>query len=619
MADSPITDDVGVLSYEVTSEGQKIKDAYQVKSIRVVKDINKIPTATLILFDGNPSDQKFTISDSEDLIPGKEVEIKAGYKSTTESIFKGVVVKHGISISDHGAPQLELEIKDKAIKMTVGRKNAYYKEKKDSDIISSLISGAGLTADSEATTVEHPMLVQHYSSDWDFMMTRADINGKIVIVDDGKVTVAKPKASESAVLTVTYGTDLLSFNGEMNAKTQLSNTTSTAWDMSNQAIVQNTGANPSVNSQGNITSAKLADVLSVSDYGLQSTGGIDSDSLKVWSDAQLLKSWMNKITGTASFQGSAKAIPGCIIEFKGVGDRFNGSAFISGVEHNITDGDWVTKVKMGLSDEWYSETPDIIAPITSGLVPGINGLMIGKVKQLDSDPDNEFRILVTIPMMQDDSNGVWARLSNFYATDSAGIFFVPEVGDEVIIGFLNNDPRFPIVLGSLYSSKLKPGKDAEGNDYELTADNYTKAILTKAQNRIEFNDEDKVITITTPGKNQVLFNDKEKSVTLQDENENKVLLTKDGISIEDRNSNKIVMSSSGIEINSSKDLKLVASQNINVSATSNVDIKATQNVSVSGLEISNSANTSFTAKGNASAEISASGTTTVKGAMVMIN
>ena len=594
MADSPITDDVGVLSYEVTSEGQKIKDAYQVKSIRVVKDINKIPTATLILFDGNPSDQKFTISDSEDLIPGKEVEIKAGYKSTTESIFKGIVVKHGISISDHGAPQLELEIKDKAIKMTVGRKNAYYKEKKDSDIISSLISGAGLTADSEATTVEHPMLVQHYSSDWDFMMTRADINGKIVIVDDGKVTVAKPKASESAVLTVTYGTDLLSFNGEMNAKTQLSNTTSTAWDMSNQAIVQNTGANPSVNSQGNITSSKLADVLSISDYGLQSTGGIDSDSLKVWSDAQLLKSWMNKITGTASFQGSAKAIPGCIIEFKGVGDRFNGSAFISGVEHNITDGDWVTKVKMGLSDEWYSETPDIVAPITSGLVPGINGLMIGKVKQLDSDPDNEFRILVTIPMMQDDSNGVWARLSNFYATDSAGIFFVPEVGDEVILGFMNDDPRFPIILGSVYSSKLAP---AETPDEENTI----KSILTKSKLLLKFDDEKKRITVATPAGNTMMFNDDESNITITDQNDN-----------------KIEMNSSGISMDSPGSITIKATQEVSIQAAT-VSIKGDQSVDASGGSMSISGEMSTSIKGGAECSVASDGNLTAKGLMVMIN
>ena len=619
MADSPVAENGDVVTFEITSEGSKIKDYYEVQSIRIKNYVNKVPSATIVFFDGNPASQKFEISDASDFEPGKEIEIKLGYDSTNVSVFKGVVVNHGLSIHDEQAPCLEIEIKDKAQKMTIGRKNAYFKEKKDSDVISSLISDAGLTADVSATEVEHPMLVQHYASDWDFMMSRAEINGQVVSVKDGKVTVGAPNTSDSASLTVTYGVDLLKFDVDMHATTQLSAAKGTAWDMKNQALVDNTGANPSVNSQGNITSSTLADVFSVSDFGLQSAGAVASDALKSWADAQLLKSWMNKITGTASFQGSSKALPNSIIEFQGVGERFNGDAYISGVEHLVGQGDWVTNVRIGLPATWYADRPDIEAPNASGLLPGVQGLTIGKVKQLDEDPDSEFRILVSLPLMQDDDNGVWARLSNFYATSGAGTFFIPEKDDEVIVGFLNGDPRFPIILGSLYSSKNKPGKDVDGNDYSLTADNYTKAFLTKAQNKIEFNDEDKIITVTTPSENKVVLDDKDKSVTVQDQNENKITLNSDGISLEDKSGNKITMDSSGIEINSASDIKLVASQNVNISATSNIDVAATQNVSVSGLEISNSADTSFTASGNASAELSASGQTTVKGAMVMIN
>ena len=50
--------DVGVLSFEVTSEGSKLKDTFFVKSIKVIKDVNKIPTAILVLYDGDPADQK---------------------------------------------------------------------------------------------------------------------------------------------------------------------------------------------------------------------------------------------------------------------------------------------------------------------------------------------------------------------------------------------------------------------------------------------------------------------------------------------------------------------------------------------------------------------------------
>ena len=247
-----------------------------------------------------------------------------------------------------------------------------------------------------------------------------------------------------------------------------------------------------------------------------------------------------------------------------------------------------------------------------GLVGGYNGLMIGKVKQLDQDPDNQYRIMVTLPLMQDDSTGIWARLSTFYATNTAGNFFIPEIGDEVVIGFLNGDPRYPIVLGAMYSS-------SNTAPYDLTADNYTKAFVTKALNKIEFDDEKKVITVTTPGGNEAIMDDDQKSVTIQDQNSNSVVLNEDGITLKDKSGNKIVMSSSGIEINSASDVKIVASQNVNASATSNIELSATQNVSISGLEISNSANTSFKATGNASAEVSASGNTTIKGAMVMIN
>ena len=79
------------------------------------------------------------------------------------------------------------------------------------------------------------------------------------------------------------------------------------------------------------------------------------------------------------------------------------------------------------------------------------------------------------------------------------------------------------------------------------------------------------------------------------------------------------MDSSGITMKTPKDINLKADGNINLTATSNLAMKATADVTLDGLSITHNAKTSFTAKGNASAELSASGQTTVKGAMVMIN
>ena len=70
-----------------------------------------------------------------------------------------------------------------------------------------MISPSGASADVKATNTKHDMMVQFQCTDWDFMLTRAEANGQIVMVDDGKVTV-QPPTKTSAVLTITYGKDL---------------------------------------------------------------------------------------------------------------------------------------------------------------------------------------------------------------------------------------------------------------------------------------------------------------------------------------------------------------------------------------------------------------------------
>ena len=72
-------------------------------------------------------------------------------------------------------------------------------------------------------------------------------------------------------------------------------------------------------------------------------------------------------------------------------------------------------------------------------------------------------------------------------------------------------------------------------------------------------------------------------------------------------------------MNSPKDIILKATGKVNISGTAGIILKSDSDVKIDGLNIVNNAQVGFTAKGNATAEISASGQTTVKGSMVMIN
>jgi len=596
MADSPGLNRGKLVTFTIKSEGNKIDGTYRVESIKVQKEINKIPTAKIVLFDGSMPEKDFPISNKNDFKPGAAITIDVGYENKEETIYQGIIVKHGIKIRNDGRSRLILECKDKAVKMTVGRKNGNFVNKKDSEIITSVIgSNSGLSSDVKSTNVQHKEIVQYYSTDWDFVLSRAEVNGFITIIDNAKLSVKPPETSSSEVLKITYGEELIEFNAEMDARSQLSAVKVTSWDPKTQKIKQKEGSAPSLNSQGNLTTKTLADVAGLKEYTLQSTIPMEDASMKSWADAQMLKSGLARIIGQMKFQGNAKAKPGSIVEVEGVGDRFKGKVYLTSVTHTIIDGDWISEAGFGLKPNWFSENRDIVAPPASGLLPGIEGLQIGVVTKLDEDPEAENKIQVKIPVLHAETEGVWARLTKFYASNGIGSFFIPEIGDEVVLGYLNNDPRHPIIVGSVYSSKNKP-------PYNLTKENYIKALVTKTKMKVEFDEEKKIITIVTPGKNSIVISDDKKSITL-----------------EDQNKNKIEMSPDGIKLDSPKDIKINAKGQISINAMKEINVTSKMDVKVSGLNVNNEAKVGFTAKGNATAELSASGQTTVKGAIVMIN
>ncbi len=596
MANSPLADSDGVVSITILCDGTALATTTEIVSIDIQFNINRISTATLVLNDGDMPNATFPLSETETFKPGAAVVIQLGYDQQVTTVFSGVIIKHSIKISGDNNARLIIECKDKALAMTVGRKNANYIDKKDSDIITALIGTyAGLTADVTATTTTHKELVQFYCSDWDFMIARAEANGMLVNLDAGTVSVKAPAVSGSPVLSLTYGIDIIDFSADLDARHQFQKVSGNAWDLATLALQQSEAASATLNEQGNITSATLASVLGLSEFRLHSAVPLESEFLTSWAKAQQVKSGLARIRGHVSFQGSALAKPGTLIELAGVGARFNGNIFVSGVNHSVIDGNWITRVEFGMSPNWFTESTEVIAPPASGITAGISGLHIGVVKKLDADPESQHRVQVSIPELSATTDGFWARLANFYSSNSFGAFFIPEIGDEVVLGFFNDDPSHPVILGSLYSSKNVP-------PYSLAAENNTKAIVTRTKMKMEFDEDKKIITIITPGANKIVISDDGKSILLQDQN-----------------SNKVTLDSAGITLDSPKDITLTAKGKIVMTATQNIEATAQMDIKQTGLNITSTANVGFTAKGSATAEVSAAGTTTIKGAMVMIN
>ena len=588
----------GMVSFSIKVNGAVISDLYRVSSIHVEKAINRISSAKITFLDGEAETGKFEASSSKTFVPGNKISIEAGYDTENKVIFKGIVTGQSIQINKWIGSAMIVECRDEAVKMIVGRKNASYYKKKDSQIISSIISKySGLTSKVTATTTVWPEQVQCDATDWDFILSRAEVNGLIVTTIDNKVSVVKPDADKKPIYTILFGNNMLELNTDLNCIYQLGKSEASSWDFKTQKIINNK-TDATATKPGNLSTKKLSEVVGLTSYDLQTSATLAKPELKNWSSAQIIKSEYAKILGEVKFQGSELVNPAKYLTLQGVGDRFNGDYLVSKVVHDISDGNWVTTAGLGLPMTWFTEEPDVMPPPASGLLPGARGLMNGTVKKMDKDPDNQFRILVNIPLFDAKGEGIWARLSNFYSTNGAGAFFLPEVGDEVVLGFMNEDPRFPVILGSLYSTKNKPFKGLTPK-----AKNPKKAIVSKSGIYIEFDDENKVFTVTTPGKNKVVLDDKAKKVT-----------------VEDQNKNSIVMSSSGITMKSSKTINIEAGQKLNLKGNTGVTISSSGgDVNVKGLNINEKASVKFSAQGSAAAEVKGGAQLTLKAAMIMIN
>lgn len=583
---TPATPDL--CTAQLLVDGVEVPGTIHIASMAVVRELNRIPSATLHVEDGNPASGTFAVGNADYFVPGKKVEIRLGYRAQHDPVFKGIVVKYSVKIRKSGS-FLIVECRDEAVKMTAGRKSHYYADQKDSDILEELIGRYNLKAEVTATGAPLPEVVQYDATDWDFALCRAEANGLLVMVEDGTVRMAPPDPDQTPVVAVTYGTTLLEFDAEVDARLQSAGIRAHSWSAADQELVEAEAAEPTVNSPGNLTSAALAEVLGSEPRELRHGGHLAAPELQTWADSRLLRERLAKVRGRVRFQGFAGVLPGKLLEMAGVGERLQGQVLVAGVRHQFAGGNWETDVQFGLSPEPFAETFNLRPLPAAGLLPAVSGLHTGIVTRLGGDPEGEDRIKVCLPLINPQEEGTWARIATLDAGQDRGTYFRPEIGDEVIVGFLHDDPRHPVVLGMCHSSR-KPAPQPP------TDDNHEKGYVSRAKLKMTFDDDKKVMAFETPAGKKLTFSDEENAIRLEDENGNKIILDDKGITLE-----------------SSKDLILKAASTGNLQAEgNNVNLKAQQ---------------AFKAEGSGSAELSSGASTTlkggattvIKGGMVQIN
>ena len=588
------------VSSQIKINGQLLDSDFEINKIITFKEINKLGRARIQILGGDYTKNTFNESENKIFDPGNEVEIKFGYDQKLTVIFEGIILKHSISIKEgfikkKSKSLLVIDCVDKAVMLKNSFTTKVFREKTDDQIINSLINNIpGLSCKIDSTNYQHSVLPKYNVDDWNFILQRSKLNGLLVLNSNNKVVIKDPSVSNiSPKVTVNNGTGTINFEAHLDSNNQFNSITLGSQDTYNNETFSKVGTSQNGVVTNELNSAKeISKKSSPDDLEINIPYDVDSNELKVLADSLTKISRLQRISGNVKFKGVLDIDLDTVIALSGFGNRFDGNVYVSHVSHEIEEGKIFTEVEFGLREDFFNQK-EIFDK--KNLTNNISGLYIGQVIQIDNDPENQNRIKVQIPALNDVGDGIWAKLTHFYTGENNGIFFIPETGTQVVISFIANDSRNPVILGCLYTNSKKPYESINEN-------NNLKCFMTKSNLKIEFKEDEKEISISTPSGNKIFLNEENKE-----------------ISIQDQNNNSIKTSSSGIDIQSGKNINISSGGTIKISAKGKFNISSNADVDIKGLNISQKADAKLSANATSNLEFNSSGIAVLKGSIVQIN
>ncbi len=567
----------GALSAQVLLNGKALPATTPLIDISITDQLDDIPHARITLGDASSGRLAFPLSASENLTPGTKVEIRAGFgRARAQSLFQGIITGTGFELGKSNEATLSVTCHASAIRLTRSRTATVFQDMSDADIMTHLITTAGLTADIADTTVTRTSHLPHGTSDWEALKHLAARNGHVLRIQDDRIVSAPPDLKTEAPLVVTAGQDILSYQSSFDATALLSSTTATSWDSKSGTLRSHTARSLPASKWGARKLAELATAQGEAAPQITLAADTDQADLKTTATMRMAQATLSAHQGTCSFTGSSLAQAGTLLQLKGLGKAETGSAYISTVSHHIADGTWTTTTDLGMTAHPATQSqPD----------PDLTGtaLQIALVTAITPDPQGLMRIEIHLPTS---GATLWARMAQPYASDGAGFQTLPEIGDEVVVAGLQSDSGSPVILGAMHSPSRPRPEPAE-------ADNTGKLLRTRSGLELRFDDDDTSIALKTPDGRKLVLDD------------TRILL-------EDDHGNRIEMSAtSGITLSSDRDITLNSGRKITADADQDLTLK--------GSNIGAQADIKATFRGLGSTELTSPGTTKITGAMVNIN
>jgi phage protein D len=400
------------------------------------------------------------------------------------------------------------------------RRSRTFINMKDSDIARQVASHAGLVVgEIQETRATHDHVAQVNQTDWEFLAWRARAIGYEFGITDGKFVFGKAVSATGAgarpPVPLVYPQLLREFRPRVSAGNLGTETEVRVWDPlaakvvsakteTSSGSVGGTGTSPAKlgrlftpstpqpaetgnPAMGNLGPAPSEQGQVVSNWPLAVGAAIDSAADEAMAGvSEHVGSTFAEAEGEAV--GDPSLVAGAVLDISGVPDTFCGKWVVTSARHVLDREGYHTFFTVS-----GRQQRSILALASAGAArpapPAIPGLVCGIVSSL-GDPLKKGRVKVVLPWLSPGFESDWAIVAQVGGGKRAGGMFLPEVGDEVLVGFEFGDPHRPYVLGGVVNNNSTyqvggPPVETTGQ----TADVVWRGFCSPSGNRLAFHDQ----------------------------------------------------------------------------------------------------------------------------------
>jgi phage protein D len=576
--------------FKIMVEGTPLEAAVKSQLIEFVVDHRRnAPSLFRLVF----HDPQLLLTDNDTFKTAKDVKIEV----EVDPQIKGVLVDGQITTmtleDDAWGTQLIVQGMDRGHGLFRDRVAEVHLNVTYADVVNKIAGRHRLTARVGSTRTVYPYLAQNNLTDWEFLQLMAAELGWDVWVDGRNLHFDKPaEASSGDPVELTRGENLMHLGVVVTGGGQTAKTVETrGWDhVQQRAVVGTASAAQTVGVAGASTAAQARDVFDegkVVVVGSPFARQAEADAAAK-ATAEEIASGFVELTGACA--GDPRLKSRGVVDIKGAGRRFSGKYVLSEVRH-VWETEAGYRTEFTVTGRHDHSLYALAGGHASAALPTparIEGLVVGIVTDV-KDPENLGRIKVKLPWLADNYESDWARVTQVIGGSSYGSLFMPDVNDEVLIGFEHGDIHRPYVLGSLYSGRNKPEKPSDklvASDGKVA----TQRLETREHNRLVFFDHKGTkegVTLRTGDDKYYLDLNK---------TETKITISSDG----------------GITIEAKKGKVLLEAKDLEIKTTGTLDATATGAATLKS-------QAKMTIEGGAGLELKSSGVVEIKGSLVKVN